>query len=658
MVCSRRCRNHSAKNPFTLALCIATSTRLGRVAARGGVGWVLFAAMAHAGTPAVDDIWWLSDQIASIGIHGLPATGVTSLDTVTSSLTWRQGSDGPLEGGRTHANGVTLLAGGQSFTLSAFIVEAAPSGDHLLVRDHAGQTVFIIRNGHAFPLADGTTIRYADADIVVSPVLAAAAGVPEHTHLLAGAVTLDLPLVGAPPSSAAAPSAGGSCTDGFGPVIDLALTDMTAISQRARDPGNRVALSVDAHLENIGIYDVRWYWLIAPNTVGNGTNFGPHPFLSQSYYRERDGVFRQIGLSDLKHAWNTVNGDCPCPGGQVMFVGCTDVYGLHNNANQFFFGPRTELTPHTGDWASLGSHFDATPMDDYRDHFLSEHDSLAHRLTVLESDLLVTGARFFVEAWYIAALETNIFDNIGYRQTTQTLSGAWAFSFVDSGLNSGPALNAWVNPAAPGPGAMNRVVKSPDGHFQVAVKTTPNGPGVTHYEYAVLNLDTSAGIQAFAVPRGAGVTVSAPGFNDTDHLAGNDWTVQVGADRVTWTAPANGQNDLAWGSLYNFRFDATAAPSTNLLLLNGVVQAVTLAPDTELDVQFDVVDFPAGGTTTWNAVSGAVYRVETVDHLSATSVWSVQGGPVTSGGVTATSPDPTAPADHRTFRIRFESLSP
>ena len=621
--------------------------------------WMLLAtgSPATAGMPAVNDIWWLTEQLGSIGIQGLPQGGVTTLDPATASLAWRIGSDAPLEGGRTHANGLTLVAGSETFSLSTFIVEAAPTGDHLLVHDDAGRPVFIIRNGHTYPTDDGATLRYADADIVLGPVPAQAAGVPEHADLLAGAVTLDIPLIGQPLPAAARQSAGGACSDGFGPTVDLALTAMFSISQRARDPGNVVALSVDAHLRNVGIHDVRWYWHIAPNTVGNGTNFGPHPFLSQSYYRELDGVFRQIGLSDLKHAWNTVNGDCPCPGGQVMFTGCTDVYGLHNNANQFFFGPRSELTAHTGEWTSLGSHFDATPVDDFRDHDFDGHDNFTHRLTVPESDLQVTGATFYAEAWYIAALETNLFNNIGYRQTTQTLSGAWAFSFVDGGLNHGPALNAWVDPATPGPGAMNRMVKSPGGHFQVAVKTSTNGPGVTHYEYAVLNLDTSVGIQSFQVPKGDAVSVTSAGFNDTDAAAGNDWTPQVGADHVTWMAPTNGMNDLNWGSLYNFRFDATAAPSTNLVLVNGTMQELILAPDPELDARFDIISFP-NGTTTWNAVSGAVYHIEAADHLSATSVWSMQGGPVTSAGVTATRPDPSGPGTHRNFRIRFESLPP
>jgi hypothetical protein len=43
---------------------------------------------------------------------------------------------------------------------------------------------------------------------------------------------------------------------------------------------------------------------------------------------------------------------------------------------------------------------------------------------------------------------------------------------------------------------------------------------------------------------------------------GNDW-----APSITWTAPAG--NSLDWGTLYNFRMDANAAP---------VVSAATLTP--------------------------------------------------------------------------------
>ena len=559
-----------------------------------------------------------------------------------------------------------IEAGGTRFSLTPEATHPPTKEMEISLVDNTGTVLFTVRNAHTYRHTETGDRVYREADLLVAPVLAQVAGHPLHAGLLAGSVTITVPW----PEGDHGPIAAaleGSCDAGFGPTVDLVLTAVNNISQVAREPGTRVALTMDARLQNAGLFDIRWYWAIAPNLVGNGTNFGSHPYLCLSYYREANGSFRQIGRSDLKHAWNTVNSGCPCPSGQVMFVGCEDFYGMNNNAKQYYFSPRDELEAHTGDWTSLGSHFDGLPIDNERDHGFGEHDAFEHRLVVAEPDLQTVGATYYAEVWYLVPLDKNIFNSMGYRTATQELSDSnWAFSFTDDGVVNGPALNAWVDPASPEPNALNRIIDTSEGHLQLAVKTWANNDESTHYEYALLNLDYDRQVQSFSVPVATGVAVTNIGFNDLDTLATNNWIATIHPDRVQWDEVNNGFNALDWGMLYNFRFDADAAPSTNVATLTSLepgegafLQEETLAPDPITDIRFEILNFSAptnGGMTSWSAVSGAVYRVETADSLSPIPTWTTLGGPVTAQGASVTSPGSTQTRTQRSIRIWLEQL--
>src|SRR5690606_33396813 len=119
----------------------------------------------------------------------------------------------------------------------------------------------------------------------------------------------------------------------------------------------------------------------------------------------------------------------------------------------------------------------------------------------------------------------------------------------------------------------------------VKVKTLASCPaGLSgtcyRYDYAVNNFDfaravygappnhvppnlrvvSNRGFRQFTVPIAAsGAVLEASHFADTDINAGNNWTATVGADSVTWTAPAG--NELNWGTLYRFSLVTAVAPS-------------------------------------------------------------------------------------------------
>ena len=106
-------------------------------------------------------------------------------------------------------------------------------------------------------------------------------------------------------------------------------------------------------------------------------------------------------------------------------------------------------------------------------------------------------------------------------------------------------------------------------------KVTDLGGGMWHYEYAIQNLNSDRSGQSFSIPIPAGVNVTNIGFHDVDYHSGDgigginqdgtDWPGVVAGGSLTWAttdfATDPNANALRWGTLYNFRFDADAAPA-------------------------------------------------------------------------------------------------
>src|SRR5690606_34821665 len=121
-------------------------------------------------------------------------------------------------------------------------------------------------------------------------------------------------------------------------------------------------------------------------------------------------------------------------------------------------------------------------------------------------------------------------------------SSSWTFS-GQSNYKLGAAIDRWVNPANPGPNAMNTELVAPEGHAKVAVKVTDLGGGNWRYEYAVMNFDfaraltsgsepnlrvlANKGFEAFSVPLPAGASATSMAFRDGDADAGTDWRMSA-----------------------------------------------------------------------------------------------------------------------------------
>jgi len=491
--------------------------------------------------------------------------------------------------------------------------------------------------------------RWMQGDLCLAPEFAKAQGIPEHAGRVVGVADVVLPEaldpVGAndpgDPNEAGDKSEkgakGGDCAAPFGPEIDVQLTNIDDIGAVHWD-ADRVAFAPSAVLENVSTNAIRWYWAIFPSGF-NGPNVGEHPFLALAMYRlDPDGGFSQIGRSDLKHAWNTVNFGCPCAGGQVMWPGCMDVYGVANNNNQYFFAPRDELTAHSAAWESMGSHFDATPVDNKRDHFDNpgEHGPFEHRLTVSTADLQVEGARYFAEAWYIAAGDTNVFNSIGYREvtpvyTTNAVADLWTFNFSGA-FKPGAAIGELAS--ADGSGV--ELLDTGEGRLLLAAESEQQPEGNTRFRYTLMNLDYDRQLAQFEIPVVAGSTTTQHAFEDGDSNPTNDWSAVVAAGSVRWSGPP-----IDWGRMVSFEFvsDAAGLPGGAATLLalepSTIGTAASLPIPTAASPNVAPAAIPvialaeSGGMVrcTWNAVPGASYQVQIRDEFFG---WIDRGVSVTA----------------------------
>jgi hypothetical protein len=151
----------------------------------------------------------------------------------------------------------------------------------------------------------------------------------------------------------------------------------------------------------------------------------------------------------------------------------------------------------------------------------------------------------------------------------------WDFS--DAGpLVEGPAMYRWGD-------ARTDIQVPDDGKVVLAVQATDLGGGVYNYEYALLNYDSDREIRSFTLPVAGIANLTNIGFHDADSDATNDWKVTVANGVLQWETDTHAQNPdanaLTFGEMFNFRFDADAAPvgveATLGLFMPGAGETVT-----------------------------------------------------------------------------------
>jgi hypothetical protein len=365
------------------------------------------------------------------------------------------------------------------------------------------------------------------------------------------------------------------CGDWSG-AIDVGLVDMSTIGSAGSTAvvnGRSVTVVLpSAQLRNVGTANVPWY---SKFTNLAQPPYDQHPFLVWQMLRINGGLLEPIGRSDLKHAFLTSNDGCDpgaCTDPHILGLGCSDNYNTVSNNTFSALGPRAEVTASTGTWAhcdGIPTHFDTD--GDCSPEFISGENTFTHGMKVAETDLQVAGAAYYVEAFYIVRDDVNIFNSMGYRQVAPSKPGLWVFPNAAPYIQ-GPAINAWVNPASPGPNADNRSLDTGEGHVQLAVRVmdVPGSPGRRRFAYALQNHDFDRRIRSFHVPFYARTgVIENVAYADGDGYAANDWTATVDATGVTWSAPDTPVTpptppaELDYASLASFRFDSdqTAAPT-------------------------------------------------------------------------------------------------
>jgi hypothetical protein len=537
---------------------------------------VLGAALAAAPSPAFAEFWPARSGSGRIALHtdlvrtlGIEApSAVLDADgrlSVPLRLSGRLELFAPrslfrdLAGGEIRLESPAVLRlGDAEVPLEGITVRRGPEERTLALVGSDGRPLFEGDQMHFTVDRDAGRVRLFNIDLRLTAESAALVGEARFAGVAVGVLELTLDAA-IPPGEPPEPS--GACTSpSWGaPSNDVALINIGSVQQPAREgsfPTGRIAVVPSAMLKNVGTTDVPWH----PKFSGTFPPYGndQHPFLVWNMYRIANGAIEQIGRSPLKHAFLTLNTACGCPTGNILWASCEDTYGSGTNDSLENLGPREELTAHTGVWERCHSLFDpdCNGMPDAAPLRASPMD---RRMAVAESDLRTPGAAYYVDAWYVVRDDANIFNTMGHRRVTPAGGATWTFSLSGYPFSQGPAIDEWVDPDAPGPGAESVLLDTAFGRMKLAVRATDLGGGQWRYDYALMNLDFDPRVKMFSVPLPPGSVVTDVGFHDADRDPANDWIVTV-SRRIAWRAPSAAATQ-DYSTLLSFHFTVNAAPT-------------------------------------------------------------------------------------------------
>ena len=466
-------------------------------------------------------------------------------------------------GSVAHRGGPTLSHGGEAVSLAGFEIQPLGEDRRIALVAQDGATLFHGTMPHHDIDPESGLFDLFNVDLQVTEALATRWKRPELAGLVVGMLSMRAQIDGWDPSSVeiAPPPCGNWDGD-----VDVAMIGMSSVQQTYRGSG-RVVITPSARLKNVGTANVPWY------SKFSGT-FEPydndqHPFLVWGLYREKNGIFEQLGYSHIKHAFLTINANCDasaCRNSHILGLGCEDVYGVGTNLTPL--GPRDEIKPHAGVWAHCNEPAPGTPsFFDQQAPFCVQDNSggglppFTHRLSVDEAELGDSDANYYFTSWYVVRADVEPYNNMAWRKIVPSFSGSgWSFNF-DSSFQNGSVLDAWIDPETPPAGSANgRVAVADAGNAQVVVQTKPLSRGFYKYAYTLHNHDFDPEIDSFTVPLAPGVEPRNLRFYDQDDRTSTDWTVEVvPGESITWRAPAT-FNQLKWTEMFTVSFAAEAAP--------------------------------------------------------------------------------------------------
>ena len=451
--------------------------------------------------------------------------------------------------------------------------------------DQLGRHLFNTDNNHIQYSKDRKLLQMKHMDISASKELAKLLKMPGLENQLLGQVNTYSHL--SIPKNAQFEVKGGSCLTN--PIFqnsenytDVQLTAMGDVSWlNTVTDISKLYLAPSAALFNVGSADVPWYTKLSGSFPPN--NNDQHPYLNWAVYREIDNRFEQIGLSELKHAFFSTNVNCDCPGGNILGVGCGDVYSKASNDLSTALGPREELDAFSGIWESCNSFFDPNcigPPGPSPSISSGDNTTGDNRLSINLTDIV---PNLYMQAWYIVRDDINIFNSMGYRTFNPTLiNGNWIMN-TEPGFNNGPAIDNYVTPNTISTMQSSQTIATNEGHFTVAVKVIDLGGGQFRYNYAVENYDFDPQFIQFHIPLDDTSVLTDTVFVDPDNNITNDW--QFTRTNNTLNIVGDNSNTQDWGILFSFSFTTNSSPARSNLtidvanpVLNQTVNTPTLAP--------------------------------------------------------------------------------
>lgn len=454
------------------------------------------------------------------------------------------------------------------------------------VYDASGKHVFYVDHIHLLVDRKSATLTMKNMDLKITDALASQLNVKGAAGYPFGVFDITAPLQGFVDNDVAAKGCPLNWPTDPAFEADVSLIDISTVAVAAQ-AGGMIAVTPSARLRNADAANsasVPWYTKFSG--VFDPYDNDQHPFLVWAFYKMKDGKLEQLGVSEVKHAFLTINSSCTCnPGdGHILGLGCEDVYGTGNNNNRGDLGFRDFIDPHKGIWQRCGSPWD----DDCNDSpdappITGDFD---RRLTILETDVDDTDADYFMEAWYVVRDDINIFNTMGYRPADPHGGATW----TDGSFVQGPVFDTWVAPAARGASQLNNLVDTGSGHLKLGVTVVSEGDDF-RYNYSLMAYDFDGGVASLSLPVDAAATFSDYQFSAAFNTMAADWSATgPGALNNIVFAATSSDDELRWGRMVTFSILSPDAPLASTAVVTdgsgSTYNVETLAPSGSGDLIF------------------------------------------------------------------------
>jgi len=337
--------------------------------------------------------------------------------------------------------------------------------------------------------------------------------------------------------------------------------------------------------------------------IGNGSlswENGGSPALAMNAYRLHNGRLLQIGLGNSKHACCVANGGgcgmtCSSTGFGLR-AGCKDIYSAGFNGGQGRLGPRSGINAYDSTFAAIPA---------------GTGDAVWRRVQIQAANMSATtypGALYFAEGNYVCLEEMPVdaLNNATYRRATVANTGTaptYLWTVAGATRATRPAIYAWADHGLgvdlPDSAVRISAVDVPnEGRYFVAgkVRALPNNQWL--YDYAVFNLNSHRSGASFSIDldstaSATGIGFNAPVYHSGEVYANTPWTSTRSAAGIEWKSPQTysqnqNTNALRWGTMYNFWFTSSAAPSP----IAGSARLGLFRPGTPTSIQLPDVPVP------------------------------------------------------------------